>query len=96
MKNFTLGIVVGFLILGCAAATTIPWPYYGLQLAEYKNGKLLAIDPKNDKDISFCIPSNGQKGKCIAMDGADFYAFKTDDLQCHSDLKCWQSGRCHN
>jgi hypothetical protein len=93
VKHFLAGIVVGFLIFGCAAATTIPWAYYGLQLAEYKNGELLAVDPKNDKDISFCQPASGQKGKCIVMDGADFYAFKQDDLQCHSDLVTCQKGR---
>ena len=92
MRSFFKGFVIASALWGCAAATTLPWPYYGLQLAEYKNGKLLAIDPKNDKDISFCLPAGNQKGKCIAMDGADFYAFKADDLQCHSDLVSCQRG----
>ncbi len=89
MRNLFLGMVLGFGVLGCAAAT-IPWPYYGLQLIEYKNGNLLAVDPKNDKDISFCAPGSGKKGKCIVMDGVDFYGLKSDDLQCHSDLKACQ------
>lgn len=93
MRQFFAGVVVGFLVLGCAAATTIPWPYYGMQLAEYKNGRLLAVDPKNDKDIAFCQPASGQKGKCIVMDGPDFYAFKADDIQCHSDLAACQKGQ---
>lgn len=94
MKNFFAGMVVGFLVLGCAAATTtIPWPYYGLQLAEYKNGKLLALDPKNDLDISFCTPASGKKGKCVIMDGPDFYAFKADDLKCHVDLTSCEKGK---
>lgn len=91
MRNFILGIIVGFGILGCAAATTIPWAYYGLQAAHY-DGKLLAVDAKNDKDLSFCIPASGQKGKCIVMDGPDFYAFKADDITCHSDLAACQRG----
>ena len=92
MKQFLAGIVVGFLVLGCAAATTIPWPYYGLQLAQYKNGKLFARDPQNDKDISFCQPASGQKGRCIVMVGEDFYAFTQDDVTCHSDLISCQKG----
>lgn len=93
MKGFWGGFVLATALWGCAAATTIPWPYYGLQLAEYKNGKLLAVDPKNDLDISFCTPASGKKGKCIVMDGADFYAFKQDDLSCHTDLDSCQHGR---
>lgn len=93
MKGFWGGFFLASILWSCAAATTIPWPYYGLQLAEYKNGKLLAVDPKDDKDISFCLPSNGQKGKCITMDGPDFYAFKADDLKCHTDLDACQRGR---
>lgn len=93
MRSFWGGFIIATALWGCAAATTIPWPYYGLQLAEYKNGQLLAVDPKNDKDIAFCTPASGQKGKCIVMDGADFYAFKADDLTCHSDLDACQKGR---
>lgn len=90
MKNYLFGFISCVVLFSCAAATTIPWPYFGLELAEYKNGKLLAIDPKNDLDISFCAPAPGKKGKCVVMDGPDFYAFKTDDLKCHSDLNSCQ------
>ena len=86
------GVIVGFLVLGCAGATTIPWPYYGLILQQYKNGHLYAVNPANDKDISFCQPASGQKGRCIVMVGEDFYAFKQDDLACHSDLVACQKG----
>lgn len=92
MRNFFLGVIVGFGVLGCAAATTIPWPYYGLQAAHY-DGNLLAVDPKNDHDLSLCIPDPGKKGKCIVMVDKDFYAFKADDLQCHSDLDSCQRGK---
>lgn len=92
MKPFLKGFVLASALWGCAAATTIPWAYYGLQAAHY-DGKLLAIDPKNDKDLSFCVPASGQKGKCVVMDGPDFYAFKADDLQCHSDLAACQRGQ---
>jgi hypothetical protein len=77
--------------MGCAGAT-FQYAYYGLQAAHY-DGKLLAVDPKNDKDLSFCVPPAGQKGKCIVMDGPDFYALKQDHLQCHSDLDACQRGR---
>lgn len=93
MKPFFKGFLLASVLWSCAAVTTIPWPYYGLQLAEYKNGRLLAIDPKNDLDVSFCKPASGKKGKCIVMDGADFFAFKQDDLTCHSDLDACQRGQ---
>lgn len=92
LNNFWGGLFVASALWSCAAATTIPWPYYGLQLAQYKDGRLLAVDPKNDLDISFCQPASGKKGKCIVMDGGDFYAFKQDDLQCHVDLTACQKG----
>ncbi len=92
MKNFLLGLGSGLTVMSCAAVTTVPWPYYGLTLQEYKNGKLLAVDPRNDKDISFCAPTSGKKGKCIVMDGPDFYAFKAAALQCNSDLVACQRG----
>jgi len=91
VRNFFLGMVVGFGVLGCAAATTIPWPYYGLQAAHY-DGRLLAVNPANDKDLSLCAPEPGKPGKCIVMMGPDFYAFKKDDLQCHVDLTACQKG----
>lgn len=93
IPQFWLGFGLASVLWSCAAATTIPWPYYGLQLAEYRGGKLQAVDPKNDKDISFCQPASGQKGKCIVLDGPDFYALKADYLKCHSDLDSCQRGR---
>lgn len=92
MRGFTLGVCCGFFLFGCAVATTIPWPYYGLQAAHY-DGKLLAVDPKNDKDLSMCMPDASKQGKCIVMLGPDFYQLKADDLKCHSDLDACQRGR---
>lgn len=91
MKGFWQGFVLASALWGCAAATTIPWPYYGLQAAHY-DGNLLAVDPKNDLDMALCAPKPGKPGQCIVMFGADFYAFKADDLRCHSDLVACQHG----
>lgn len=92
MKQFFKGFFLASALWGCAAATTIPWPYYGLQAASY-TGRLLAVKQADDKDLALCAPQPGKPGQCIVMMGADFYAFKQDDLQCHSDLTACQRGR---
>ncbi len=88
MRQFLKGFFLASVLWGCCAAT-IPWPYYGLQAAHY-DGKLLAVNPANDKDLSLCAPQPGKPGQCIVMMGADFYAFKADDVSCHSDLVACQ------
>lgn len=84
------GIVLGFLITGCAGLT-FSYSYYGLEAASY-DGKLLAVNPKDDKDLSFCRPDAGKKGKCIVMDGPEFYALKKDKLTCEQALVDCQKG----
>lgn len=92
MRSFWGGFILASALWGCAAATTIPWPYYGLQAASYA-GKLLAVKQADDKDLALCAPQSGKPGQCIVMFGPDFYAFKADDLSCHSDLAACQHGQ---
>jgi len=92
LKPFMRGFLLATALWSCAAAKTIPWPYYGLEAVHYE-GRLRAIDPNNDKDLSMCIPDPGKKGKCIVMLGTDFYKLKADDISCHSDLMECQRGR---
>jgi hypothetical protein len=95
MKNFLLGIVVGFFLVSCAGAG-FAFKYYGIDLVSYK-GKLLNTKAENDLDFEeICKPSASIKSKCVVMKTPDFFALKNDYTQCKSELQCWQSGRCHN
>lgn len=90
MRNMLFGVIIGFLVMGCAALT-FSYPYYGLQAAHY-DGKLLAVDPKNDKDLSICAPDANVKGKCLVMLSADFFALKQDFLDTKQQLSDCQRG----
>ncbi len=90
MRNFLFGIAVGFLVLGCAGLS-FSYAYYGLQAASY-DGKLLAVDPKNDKDLAVCAPDAHTKGKCIVMFGREFFALKSDFLDTKQKLSDCQKG----
>jgi hypothetical protein len=92
MRNLLLGLVLGFFVMGCAAMT-FSYNYYGLDAARY-DGKLLAVDPKNDKDLSVCQPDANAKGKCIVMLGSEFYALKGDYLDAKQKLSdCQRSAK---
>lgn len=79
MRSFIKGLVLGFLISGCAGAT-FAWKYYGLQMASY-DGKLLDVTPEGDKDLKEC-----QNYNCVAMFTSDFYSFKQDYVDCKDKL----------
>ncbi len=89
---FLGGLCFGFVVLGCTAMT-FNYQYYGLQSANY-DGKLLAVDPKDDKDLAMCAPDSAATGKCIVMLGADFYALKQDYMDCQQKLITCQKGQC--
>lgn len=61
------------------------YAYYGLQAAYY-DGKLLAVNPKDDTDLMRCAPDANGKGKCIVMFGGEFYAMKQDFLDTKQKL----------
>lgn len=89
--KFIYGIVLGFLLAGCVGAT-FAWQYYSLSIASY-DGKLLAVEPANDKDFTICAPDSNVKGKCILMLAADFYALKQDYLDVQNKLIACEHGR---
>lgn len=76
MNNLFKGIIIGFLLAGCAAAS-FSYKYYGMQIASY-DGKLLGVKPEDDKDFTIC-----KDNQCVVMLTNDFFALKQDymDLQ---------------
>lgn len=72
------------MVAGCAALK-FSYAHYGLQAVSY-DGKLLAESPKDDLDLSACIPDPGKKGKCIVMFSKDFYPMKQDYLDTKQKL----------
>ncbi len=84
MKNFCLGMLFAFGLVACAAAK-FNYNYYGLQAASY-DGKLLAVNPKDDVDFSVCAPDEHVKGKCVLMLAQPFYAMKADFLDTKNKL----------
>ena len=81
---FALGLVSGIGLISCAGVS-FNYAYFGLSAASY-DGQLLAVDPKNDLPLSICAPDAVDKGKCIVMRGADFYAVKKDFLDTKQKL----------
>jgi hypothetical protein len=79
------GIIVGFLLAGCAAAT-FSYHYYGMKVASY-DGKLLGLNPVDDKDFSTCKDNN-----CVVMLTDDFFALKQDYLDLQTKLISCQKG----
>lgn len=77
--------------MGCAGMAFV-YNYYGLSAASY-DGKLLAVDPKNDKDLSECAPDAQIKGKCIVMFSSEFYALKQDYLNVQQELSDCQKNQ---
>jgi hypothetical protein len=94
MKNYQLliqGFVAGVLLVGCAGLT---YQYYGLDLPDgcYKQGKLLAHDPKDDRPFSDCAPDENNKMKCIHMVTSEFQRLRISCDKCFKDLEACQSG----
>ena len=66
MRNFFIGLVVGFFVVGCAAWSFQDYRYYALHAASY-DGTLEAVDPKNDTNFSICKPTGTDSTECIVM-----------------------------
>lgn len=80
VHNLIKGIVIGFLISGCAGAT-FAWKHYGLKIASY-DGKLLGVTEADDRDFKDCEHNN-----CVLMFTSDFYSFKQDYLDTKDKLE---------
>lgn len=86
-KHFSLGIICGFFLLGCAGVT---YRYYGLQLPDqcYADG---VLEGRGDKDwpnlpLSQCKPDAADKGKCVVQLQEVFFQMKNDLKTCQTKL----------
>lgn len=87
--SFCLGFLSCFLLISCAGLFT--YKYYGMQLADYREGKLLGPNPKDDLPISVCQPTEQDKGPCVVMLREAFFSMKKDFEQTKNNLiKCEQ------
>lgn len=87
MKNFTLGILVGVLLVGCAGFS---YKYYGLSADSYE-GKLLGPKPEDDLPFAECKPTDADKSPCVVVKAKVWFALKTDYEQMEEALKACQS-----
>lgn len=84
LKNFSFGLLVGALLVGCASFS---YKYYGLDGVSYENGKLLGPEPKYDRLFSECAPTTTDKSPCVVLFATEFKAFKTDYEDTKNKLK---------
>lgn len=95
MKKFVLFISVLFILFACASDG---YKYYGLDLTQVRGeelikGKMLAKDPKDDLNLSECLPNGRQKSPCVAMFSTEFFKAMRDIESLKSQLKACQAGR---
>jgi hypothetical protein len=85
-------IVVGFLLAGCVSAS---YAHYNLQLPDgcYRDGKLLAHNPKDDLPLTVCQPDAGNKMKCVTLLSSVYERQLIDLSNCQLDLNACES-RC--
>lgn len=89
-RSFLAGLVFSMLLFGCAGFT---YHYYGLDGADYREGKLLGPKPENDLPFSRCAPTAAEKRPCVVMLTPDFKAFRLDYEDTKQKLKECQSGK---
>ncbi len=90
LRNFLLGLSVGFLLLGCAG---FGYKYYGLEGVRYSDGKLLGETAEDDLPFERCEPSVKESFPCIVMFSAEAYRLKQDLLDTRQKLSDCQKGR---
>lgn len=83
-RLYTLGVLSGCLLMGCAS---FAYRYYGLEGVRYEEGKLLGPVPKEDLPFSSCAPNVESKHPCVLMFAKEFYAFKLDYEDTKQDLE---------
>ncbi len=89
-RGFLLGFLSCLLLCGCAG---FAYRVYGLEGANYSNGKLLAASPKDDKDFMECAPTATVKHPCVVMFAPEFFKLKQDFQDTQQKLKECQAGR---
>jgi hypothetical protein len=76
LRHFALGFIsCAMLFAGCAA--TFPYKYYWLSAESY-GGRLLGQEPKDDVELSACIPTATDKNPCTVMFTPEYLALKQD------------------
>lgn len=94
LKNFTMGLLLGVLLVGCAGAAKFGYKYYGLDLPDY-DGKLLGPAEKDDLPFRQCQPDDFvtasdvhdlSKGKCVVLFSDEFFRLKADLMDTRQKL----------
>jgi hypothetical protein len=78
--------VVGFILAGCVSAS---YATYNLSFPSdgcYKDGKLLAHDPKNDLPLTVCQPDASSQMKCTVLQTTVYEQEQIDESNCQQDL----------
>lgn len=85
-------LVLGFVLAGCVSAT---YARYNLNLPDgcYRDGKLLAHDPKDDLPLEVCKPDTVSKMKCVTLLSAVYERQLIDQSNCEQDLTACEK-RC--
>lgn len=90
LRAILVGLVLGFLIAGCAGAT-FAYKYYGIDSVRYDQGKLLGPKPENDIPFNACEPSAQSKHPCVIMFASEFFKLKQDYMDTQDKLNQCQS-----
>lgn len=81
--SFILGFLLCFVLLACAG---FKYRYYYMTMATY-DGKLIAKNPADDKELTVCQPSSQDYHPCVVMLREEFFAMKKDYEKIQTELK---------
>ena len=97
LKVLIFGLVIGFLLDGCATPAGFIYKYYGMDAVSY-DGNLLGPKPVNDLSLKLCEPipptatHPGKSGQCVVMLRDEFFKMKGDFLILEKNLIACQQG----
>lgn len=92
MRQFALGMLFAFSLMGCAGwKFKDHYVWYGLEAESYA-GKLLGAEPKDDLDFAKCAPQDGERGKCGVFLPEELERLIHDMEKTKADLKACQEG----
>lgn len=98
VRVLVFGVVLGFLLDGCATPAAFTYKFYGLDAVSY-DGNLQGPSPAQDLALKVCEPipatptTPAKPGQCVVMLRAEFYRMKSDFLVIQSDLVACQEGK---
>lgn len=91
VKKRYLLLCLVFLLVACGS--TFPYKWYGLDLPDYSEGKLLGPKPKDDLPISRCAPDEVQKGKCVVIFVDEWDRLRNDHIELRVRLDACEKKR---